>query len=1444
MKGITSEQLYTWQAPIDLIERYELYLNNPIELLQEQKFYNCTSPWFGLFCELSFNTSIEFSQLIKRIFSSKYGTSKGDVGKVTNYTCYEHIKCDRGPEPTCLDWREICDGKRDCFNNGVDEENCDTLEANECRPDEYRCHNGLCVPGENFGDSFLHPDCLDGSDEPIDSKLTYKFSPVFNWEERTCRRAVEFTCGNGGNCIEPTFLVDLPRCLNDRDGRISQSMINRMETPDLNEICWRAMVCVIELLRTIGIFCHCQYEECIILIQTTCPMQFKFPARPVMFSHVYFIYENNQTKLKSGLFLPDYICYDTNLCRFLPSTININESTCRYYHEFDLSPTYYNWLHFMEELTKIFRTCSVTNDTRCQKYSTTLFSCDTNSSKCISHHRRMDRIQDCNNNIDEETNGTCEIKQSQRMKCSSHTDVCIAPVSILDGTNDCSNGDDEKALISRSVSFQNLCNRFQEIPTELINGRNESDETDCEMWQCNNTYNRCNGIYNCLDEIDEANCPQSLCPVFYHPCVSVITKKFICLPMIQVNDDNIDCIGGSDERQYCRDRYPSKSQSNVRFRCMNDTKCLSMDDFCNNYEICEYKDDEIGCEGHTPSVELGGRCTKFADKNRTQNENLICNITDEFVRPIIYFSLRNAKTYPILNSIFNDTDDNVDLQQDQIKNVSNEVFNEFQIDLFQAWYCNYGIIVYESTFDNLKCLCPPSFYGDRCQYQNQRVSLTIQFYQELTFDQQDAYLIFVALFDDQYRIHSYDEIIYAPKRDCNTKHNVYLLYEKQPKDNSRNYSIRVDVFSKINLIYYTSWYITIPFQFLPVNRISTRLKIPAQTIQISKGGCSLKCVHGQCTKYGNIDKFFCRCSQGWMGYLCNVDVEHLCNCVKGSICVGTIGNRSICICPVGRFGPRCLLQNTVCSSAANRCNHNGQCIPIDDRISTSNYSCLCNEGFSGSNCEITNTKIEISFKDLDIPQAILAHFIQVFPNQNPVRSTLFKRIRYDTDTAIIFMQSPFHLVFVEISRKYYLTVVQQIYRPLNNIITRIKFYHVPCQQRAELVCFYDEKYMCLCDHSRHANCFEFDHYMNYNCQGHNYCENGQCFQDDAICPTISFCACTECFFGRRCQFNTQGFDLSLDAIIGHSIYPNVHFLRQPNIIKVTVTITIVMYLIALVNGILTLITFRADSLRKLGSGIYLITASIVALINIHIFALKVLFLILNQMSLITNLVFLRFNCITFDFLLKFLSNSGNWLSACVAIERTVCIWKKTKFNQLKSKYAAKWTIICVLLFTCLTVIPDPIYRRLIHDNDDDDEQRIWCIVTYAKHLKNYMSFMNIFHFIVPFIINFISALLIIIMVARTRSIVHKKQTYKEHLRQQFIEHKHLLITPCVLILLTLPRLIISFASSCMKSTREPWLYLIGYFISFIPYIFIFILFVVPSDTYMKQFKIETKWRRS
>ena len=70
----------------------------------------------------------------------------------TNFTCYTHLKCNRGPFPSCLDWTEICDGKIDCLDGGFDEEHCWQLEINECKDNEYRCKNGQCIPKSFYQD--------------------------------------------------------------------------------------------------------------------------------------------------------------------------------------------------------------------------------------------------------------------------------------------------------------------------------------------------------------------------------------------------------------------------------------------------------------------------------------------------------------------------------------------------------------------------------------------------------------------------------------------------------------------------------------------------------------------------------------------------------------------------------------------------------------------------------------------------------------------------------------------------------------------------------------------------------------------------------------------------------------------------------------------------------------------------------------------------------------------------------------------------------------------------------------------------------------------------------------------------------------------------------------------------------------------------------------------
>ncbi|CAF2994841.1 unnamed protein product [Rotaria sp. Silwood2] len=135
---------------------------------------------------------------------------------------------------------------------------------------------------------------------------------------------------------------------------------------------------------------------------------------------------------------------------------------------------------------------------------------------------------------------------------------------------------------------------------------------------------------------------------------------------------------------------------------------------------------------------------------------------------------------------------------------------------------------------------------------------------------------------------------------------------------------------------------------------------------------------------------------------------------------------------------------------------------------------------------------------------------------------------------------------------------------------------------------------------------------------------------------------------------------------------------------------------------------------------------------------------------------------------------------------------------------AKNIVLTLLLLNIGTTIHDPIHRRLIDvDNDDDNEKRIWCIVTYSSSLQIFSTMMNIFDFLTPFFINFISALSIIILTIRQRKTVEQHQRYEKLLHEQLKRHSHLLIAPITLVILAVPRLIISFIPDCMKSISGP-----------------------------------------
>jgi hypothetical protein len=76
----------------------------------------------------------------------------------------------------------------------------------------------------------------------------------------------------------------------------------------------------------------------------------------------------------------------------------------------------------------------------------------------------------------------------------------------------------------------------QIYPSIIIDGRNQTDETECEQWLCNNTYTRCNDLWNCLNREDEVDCDPS-------PPLNCSSNEYICISP-RANQLQLDAILG------------------------------------------------------------------------------------------------------------------------------------------------------------------------------------------------------------------------------------------------------------------------------------------------------------------------------------------------------------------------------------------------------------------------------------------------------------------------------------------------------------------------------------------------------------------------------------------------------------------------------------------------------------------------------------------------------------------------------------------------------------------------------------------------------------------------------------------------------------------------------------------------------------------------------------
>ncbi|CAF0780964.1 unnamed protein product [Didymodactylos carnosus] len=232
-----------------------------------------------------------------------------------------------------------------------------------------------------------------------------------------------------------------------------------------------------------------------------------------------------------------------------------------------------------------------------------------------------DEVESCNDIVYElvPNDEVCKLNLTNRFKCLT-TDDCILRKYFIEGRNcqdksnvivplTCTNKDDLGCHVIRGLNvsveyflFQEICKGFTN--PNLIDG-DETDETNCQEWEknCNLKYTKCDGRVNCLDGRDELECSRKdshECEpgkINYVPINRPLSEDK-CLSIERINDETIDCYGGVDEDiDYCSKTYPSDLSR--RFRCINSSECIKIENVCDDLKDCPQDDDEIICSSRS-----------------------------------------------------------------------------------------------------------------------------------------------------------------------------------------------------------------------------------------------------------------------------------------------------------------------------------------------------------------------------------------------------------------------------------------------------------------------------------------------------------------------------------------------------------------------------------------------------------------------------------------------------------------------------------------------------------------------------------------------------------------------------------------------------------------------------------------------------------------------------
>ena len=349
------------------------------------------------------------------------------------------------------------------------------------------------------------------------------------------------------------------------------------------------------------------------------------------------------------------------------------------------------------------------------------------------------------------------------------------------------------------------------------------------------------------------------------------------------------------------------------------------------------------------------------------------------------------------------------------------------------------------------------------------------------------------------------------------------------------------------------------------------------------------------------------------------------------------------------------------------------------------------------------------------------------------------------------------------------------------------------------------------------------------CFGHNtridQCNecvaNGRCLRDNLNQGSHFLCICPYCTQGSRCEFSLQAFGFTFDLLLSFDTQV-IQYLY--------ISITIIIFLLGFFNNYCSFMTFKRKQTRLVGVGNYLLFVTIVSQCSLFILLLKFFSIVLGSMGMTNNL-----SCKIISYLLSVSTRSTYWLTSWITITRLLTILYPTS-PIFKNARLAIYSSIGT--FTILLIIH--IHEILFYQTVQEPNSSVLiCVINFHYPIiEVYNRISTFIHYLLPFCIQILCITLLLIRTARSRvrTITTNQKTFGQVFKKQLFAQKELFITPTIIIFSVLPQTILSFSLACKQlNSWQRHILLITILLAYIPQIFSFLLYVLPSTTYKKEF---------